>query len=123
MTLASTSKLLVLPGARGWSSFSAAIWTTSLALGSAKAGAAHAKTAQISTTKLLDLFQSMTAVWNRDGGFSVQSVASRGPPAPPLADPHFESARGAVPRIRFARHMISYNTSRNLGVPDPSCWK
>src|SRR6516162_6546518 len=75
MTLASTSKLLVPPGASGWSSFNAAICTTSFALGSANAGAATAKTAhsaQISATKLLGLSQSGTVVRNRDGHFNVQ---------------------------------------------------
>ena len=116
------SKLLVLPGARGWSSFSDAICTTSFALGSASAGAAHAKTAhsaQINATKRRDLSKSGTALRNREGRFNVPSVAGRGPRELPLADPGLGHTRGDVPRIGFARYMICYNASRNFGVPRP----
>src|SRR5262245_57526393 len=87
MTLASTSKLLVPPGASGWSSFSAVMCTTSFARGSAKAGAAHAKTAhsaQIKPTSLLGLSQSRTGVLNHGGGLNRHSVACRELGAPPL---------------------------------------
>src|SRR5262249_16727115 len=120
MTLASTSKLLVPSGASGWSSFSAVICTTSFAFGSANAGAAHAKpahSAQIRRTRLLGLSQSEIRVLNRDGGFNVQSVASRGLRAPPLPAPRVGQTEAAASWIRFARYMFWYNVSRNFGVP------
>jgi hypothetical protein len=74
---------------------------------------------QINPTRLLALFPFEIGVGNRDGGFEVQSVANPGAGVAPVADPHFGRTEEPLPPIRFARYMIWYNASRNLGVPRP----